>query len=481
MRGKKQYAWLEKYAEQQQKKKPNVPKTPEKLKKEAKELESHGANNTAKIRTPVPTIPNVNKPIADLLFEGDILLTERDAKELGLVGNSTRRRRSAESDPERKWPTDKPIPYYFDASLDEQTRELIRYSLNWWKEHSCLEWKENAEGTPKVKFFSEDGCYSLPGRIYWEDEQEISIAHGCEYFATVTHEAAHAMGLYHEMARPDRDKFIQLVTENIGPGWDTQYKVESESLIYDTSYDYGSNMQYSGYEGEKIVMMAKEKAYQHTMGNEVGPLFQDIRLLNEHYKCFDKCTSSKCQNGGFPNPRDCNKCICPDGFAGDDCSERAKGVNGAPETCGQTVEWQTLSGSVLAGPEQGKWKLALRHACCYFHIKAPPGKKVQIKMDKIVGKCHNNCYFGATEVKYGNLVRGGVRMCCPEHAQELGPVTSKQELAIVSVCAQSTDAEGEKAQCEDKHSNCPKIAAYCQNSAHSTVMKLNCRKTCKVC
>jgi hypothetical protein len=32
-------------------------------------------------------------------------------------------------------------------------------------------------------------------------------------------------GLYHEMARPDRDKFIQLITENIGPGWDTQYKV----------------------------------------------------------------------------------------------------------------------------------------------------------------------------------------------------------------------------------------------------------------
>jgi hypothetical protein len=89
MRGKKQYAWLEKYAEQQQKKKPVVPKTPEKLKKEAKvlqgmrrtsvtwllqELEEHGANNAAKIRTPVPTIPTVNKPIADLLFEVMLLI-----------------------------------------------------------------------------------------------------------------------------------------------------------------------------------------------------------------------------------------------------------------------------------------------------------------------------------------------------------------------------------------------------------------------
>jgi hypothetical protein len=36
----------------------------------------------------------------------------------------------------------------------------------------------------KVKFFAEDGCYSLPGRIYWEDEQEISIAHGCEYVSS---------------------------------------------------------------------------------------------------------------------------------------------------------------------------------------------------------------------------------------------------------------------------------------------------------
>ncbi|KAJ1370855.1 Astacin (Peptidase M12A) [Parelaphostrongylus tenuis] len=57
---------------------------------------------------------------------------------------------------------------------------------------------------------------------------------------------------------------------------------------------------------------------------------------------YDKCSkesSAKCENGGFPHPRDCSKCICPSGYGGRLCNER-------PSGCGKiltaTNEYQEL-------------------------------------------------------------------------------------------------------------------------------------------
>ncbi|KAH7702500.1 CRE-NAS-23 protein, partial [Aphelenchoides avenae] len=84
--------------------------------------------------------------------------------------------------------------------------------------------------------------------------------------------------------------------------------------------------------------MAKRKEYQHTMGNFYGPVFKDLLVLNRFYKCTERCfTGAQCKNAGFRNPRDCQKCICPNGFGGTDCSQRQAGENGAPADCGATV------------------------------------------------------------------------------------------------------------------------------------------------
>ncbi|PIO53047.1 hypothetical protein TELCIR_25636, partial [Teladorsagia circumcincta] len=64
--------------------------------------------------------------------------------------------------------------------------------------------------------------------------------------------------------------------------------------------------------------------YVQTIG---GPFigFADYYMMNFLYNCTDRCksdTSAKCENGGFPHPRDCSKCICPRGYGGDQCNER---------------------------------------------------------------------------------------------------------------------------------------------------------------
>ncbi|KAH7689519.1 hypothetical protein AAVH_40483, partial [Aphelenchoides avenae] len=76
-------------------------------------------------------------------------------------------------------------------------------------------------------------------------------------------------------------------------------------------------------------------------------------------------------------------------------------------------------------------------ACRSFTPAAPAGQKVQVQVKSVkVNTCQLNCFEGALEVKFGDLARVGARICCPEHLTELGTVTTKGELAVLSLCSQ---------------------------------------------
>lgn len=46
----------------------------------------------------------------------------------------------------------------------------------------------------------------------------------------------------------------------------------------------------------KVTMMAHDKIYQHTMGNNVEPSFHDVFEMNLYYKCTSKSAAGRGQN-----------------------------------------------------------------------------------------------------------------------------------------------------------------------------------------
>ena len=61
----------------------------------------------------------------------------------------------------------------------------------------------------------------------------------------MAHEIAHALSLYHEHSRPDRDDYVTIFKQNIVPGsYDANFELEADTLTLGVPYDYGSVMHY---------------------------------------------------------------------------------------------------------------------------------------------------------------------------------------------------------------------------------------------
>ena len=86
------------------------------------------------------------------------------------------------------------------------------------------------------------GCYSHVGRR--EGSQELSLGNGCFVQRTIIHTFGHALGLYHEQSRPDRDQYVEIIPNNIRQHFGHNFVKQSSYNVNSVPYDGRRIMHY---------------------------------------------------------------------------------------------------------------------------------------------------------------------------------------------------------------------------------------------
>lgn len=170
------------------------------------------------------------------IAEGDIAVGE--------VG-ATRPRAALEYDVTRvqyfSWPKGI-VPYVVTPTVVDPQR--VTDAIAHIQAHTKVRFVKRTTQADYVVIQPGSGCWSWIGRIRGPQKLTLADSWNCPTGAVI-HELGHALGLWHEHMRRDRDKFITIHWENIIPGQEYNFQPNLVMTRDVGAYDFASIMHYA--------------------------------------------------------------------------------------------------------------------------------------------------------------------------------------------------------------------------------------------
>lgn len=133
-----------------------------------------------------------------------------------------------------------------------------------------------------IEFRTSTGCSSNVGRI--GTRQYVNLASGCSTGNTI-HELLHALGMFHEHTRCDRDTYVTINTANIQSGYSNNFTKQCTGASDYSSYAEGSIMHYgsTAFSVNGLPTIVSKRGLTSQMGQRTAMNSTDISTINTLY------------------------------------------------------------------------------------------------------------------------------------------------------------------------------------------------------
>ena len=180
----------------------------------------------------------------EAIFEGDIILGKVDAQG-NLIRNDLQTQGIVKDN--GRW-SGGIIPFVINGNVTVAGVQHINEAIAHWEQQTPINFVPRTSQSNYIEFVrgsSAGACSSAVGRVGGRQELKLNTDGDCSR-GSLIHEIGHAVGLYHEQSREDRDSHVKILTANIitQPDRRPNFEKRVSGATDIGAYDFTSIMHY---------------------------------------------------------------------------------------------------------------------------------------------------------------------------------------------------------------------------------------------